>query len=221
MVWKMYENVEVAVVEESGHYLAEENPEDFVRKVLAFVERAWLSFARIWKQKSRSGHGHDREFEWIGRSLAVLFLLTTQRLQSLKLVYRNLQAPSPEISEMGGQRFLNNGVVVYFLGTCTLELLDFHSIIELGTPSIDSDPLPTSKILPSHQIPMTLSRVGPLQVSASRSHLSSSVCDCSRSTAASANEHVNHGFVTLREDLRPRCYGPCPGVGSLRTGAKM
>lgn len=39
MVREMYENVEVAVVEESGHYLAEENPEDFARKVLAFVEK--------------------------------------------------------------------------------------------------------------------------------------------------------------------------------------
>jgi len=37
MVTEMYEYVEVAVVEESGHYLAEENPVDFVRKVLAFV----------------------------------------------------------------------------------------------------------------------------------------------------------------------------------------
>jgi len=39
MVKEVYENVEVAVVEESGHYLAEENPEDFIRKVLDFVEK--------------------------------------------------------------------------------------------------------------------------------------------------------------------------------------
>jgi pimeloyl-ACP methyl ester carboxylesterase len=39
MVSEMYEDVEVAQVQESGHYLAEENPEDFVRKVLAFVGR--------------------------------------------------------------------------------------------------------------------------------------------------------------------------------------
>lgn len=45
-VREMCENVEVAVVEESGHYLAEENPKDFAGKVLAF---AWMSFATIWK----------------------------------------------------------------------------------------------------------------------------------------------------------------------------
>jgi pimeloyl-ACP methyl ester carboxylesterase len=39
MVREMYENVEVAEVDESGHYLAEENPEDFVKKVLAFVRK--------------------------------------------------------------------------------------------------------------------------------------------------------------------------------------
>lgn len=37
MVNAMYENVEVAVVKDSGHYIAEENPQDFVQKVLAFV----------------------------------------------------------------------------------------------------------------------------------------------------------------------------------------
>jgi len=36
---EMYENLEVDVVEESGHYIAEENPVAFVRKVLAFVEK--------------------------------------------------------------------------------------------------------------------------------------------------------------------------------------
>ncbi|KAI9822701.1 MAG: hypothetical protein M1827_000420 [Pycnora praestabilis] len=37
MIREMYENVEVAIVEESGHYIAEENPDGFVREVLAFV----------------------------------------------------------------------------------------------------------------------------------------------------------------------------------------
>ncbi|KAI9687504.1 MAG: hypothetical protein M1822_002114 [Bathelium mastoideum] len=39
MVEEMYENVEVAEIERSGHYVAEENPEDFARKVIAFVEK--------------------------------------------------------------------------------------------------------------------------------------------------------------------------------------
>jgi pimeloyl-ACP methyl ester carboxylesterase len=39
MVREMYENVEVAEVAQSGHYVAEENPEDFVKKVLAFIEK--------------------------------------------------------------------------------------------------------------------------------------------------------------------------------------
>ena len=37
MAKEVYECVEVAMVEDSGHYLAEENPEDFVKKVLAFI----------------------------------------------------------------------------------------------------------------------------------------------------------------------------------------
>jgi len=36
---EMYENVEVAIVKGSGHYCAEENPEDFVEKVLGFVRK--------------------------------------------------------------------------------------------------------------------------------------------------------------------------------------
>lgn len=43
MVREMYEDVEVAVVENSGHYLAEENPDNFVKKVLAFVAKHTLS----------------------------------------------------------------------------------------------------------------------------------------------------------------------------------
>jgi len=39
MLCEVYENVEVAVVKEAGHYIAEENPDDFLRKVLAFVEK--------------------------------------------------------------------------------------------------------------------------------------------------------------------------------------
>jgi len=39
MMREMYESVEMAVIEASGHYLAEENLEDFVRKVLACVEK--------------------------------------------------------------------------------------------------------------------------------------------------------------------------------------
>lgn len=39
MVEEMYADVSVATVDGSGHWCAEENPEDFVRKVLAFVER--------------------------------------------------------------------------------------------------------------------------------------------------------------------------------------
>lgn len=40
MAKEMYENVEHGLVENCGHYLAEENPEDFVKKVLGFVEKA-------------------------------------------------------------------------------------------------------------------------------------------------------------------------------------
>lgn len=39
MASEMYSNVERGIVEGSGHWLAEENPEDFVRKVLGFVEK--------------------------------------------------------------------------------------------------------------------------------------------------------------------------------------
>ena len=39
MAEEMYAHVEHGVVEDSGHYLAEENPEDFVSKVLDFVEK--------------------------------------------------------------------------------------------------------------------------------------------------------------------------------------
>ncbi|KAJ9620607.1 hypothetical protein H2203_007814 [Taxawa tesnikishii (nom. ined.)] len=39
MVNEVYENVEVATVESSGHWAAEENPADFVRKNLAFIEK--------------------------------------------------------------------------------------------------------------------------------------------------------------------------------------
>ncbi|KAK8219640.1 hypothetical protein M8818_000614 [Zalaria obscura] len=42
MVREMYQDVEVALVEESGHYLAEENPTDFVEKVLGFVAKHTL-----------------------------------------------------------------------------------------------------------------------------------------------------------------------------------
>ena len=38
MAREMYSNVEQAIVEGSGHWLAEENPKDFVKKVLGFVE---------------------------------------------------------------------------------------------------------------------------------------------------------------------------------------
>jgi pimeloyl-ACP methyl ester carboxylesterase len=38
MAEEMFENVKVGTVKESGHYLAEENPEGFVDEVLAFVE---------------------------------------------------------------------------------------------------------------------------------------------------------------------------------------
>jgi pimeloyl-ACP methyl ester carboxylesterase len=34
---ELYEDVEVVEVEESGHWAAEENPEDCVKKILAFV----------------------------------------------------------------------------------------------------------------------------------------------------------------------------------------
>ena len=39
MASEMYSNVEQGIVEGSGHWLAEENPEGFVKKVLAFVEK--------------------------------------------------------------------------------------------------------------------------------------------------------------------------------------
>ena len=39
MACEMYDNVEQGIVEGSGHWLAEENPEGFVEKVLAFVEK--------------------------------------------------------------------------------------------------------------------------------------------------------------------------------------
>ncbi|OMP81730.1 Soluble epoxide hydrolase [Diplodia seriata] len=39
MLDEMYENVETALVCDSAHYIAEENPEDFTRQVLAFVGR--------------------------------------------------------------------------------------------------------------------------------------------------------------------------------------
>ena len=39
MASEMYSNVEQGIVEGSGHWLAEENPEGFVEKVLAFVEK--------------------------------------------------------------------------------------------------------------------------------------------------------------------------------------
>lgn len=39
MASEMYSNVEMGIVEGSGHWLAEENPKDFVRKVLGFVEK--------------------------------------------------------------------------------------------------------------------------------------------------------------------------------------
>lgn len=38
MASEMYGNVEKGAVEGCGHYLAEENPEGFVTKVLDFVE---------------------------------------------------------------------------------------------------------------------------------------------------------------------------------------
>lgn len=38
MANEMFENVHVGVVENSGHYLAEENPEGFVTEVLKFIE---------------------------------------------------------------------------------------------------------------------------------------------------------------------------------------
>lgn len=34
-----YDNVEVVIVDQSGHWTAEENPKDFVKKVVAFVEK--------------------------------------------------------------------------------------------------------------------------------------------------------------------------------------
>lgn len=40
MAAEMYDNVEVDVVEESGHYIAEENPSSFCQKILAFVTKA-------------------------------------------------------------------------------------------------------------------------------------------------------------------------------------
>ena len=39
MASEMYENVERGIIKGSGHWLAEENPEDFVRQVLAFIEK--------------------------------------------------------------------------------------------------------------------------------------------------------------------------------------
>lgn len=39
MVREVYEDVQVAEVKESGHYLAEESPQDFVEKVLGFVRK--------------------------------------------------------------------------------------------------------------------------------------------------------------------------------------
>ena len=39
MASEMYSNVEKEIVEGSGHWLAEENPTDFVKKVLGFVEK--------------------------------------------------------------------------------------------------------------------------------------------------------------------------------------
>ena len=39
MASEMYENVERGVVEGSGHWLAEENPEGFIKQVLAFIEK--------------------------------------------------------------------------------------------------------------------------------------------------------------------------------------
>ncbi|KAL6717602.1 hypothetical protein ACLMJK_005517 [Lecanora helva] len=39
MASEMYENLEQGIIKGSGHWLAEENPEDFVKQVLAFVEK--------------------------------------------------------------------------------------------------------------------------------------------------------------------------------------
>ena len=39
MASEMYSNVENGIVEGSGHFLAEENPTDFVKKVLGFIEK--------------------------------------------------------------------------------------------------------------------------------------------------------------------------------------
>ena len=39
MVEEMYETVDVAEIEDSAHYVAEENPKDFVEKVLAFLKK--------------------------------------------------------------------------------------------------------------------------------------------------------------------------------------
>ncbi len=39
MVGEVYEDFEIQTVEASGHWVAEENPEDFVKKVLAFVDK--------------------------------------------------------------------------------------------------------------------------------------------------------------------------------------
>ena len=39
MAEEMYASVEHGLVDNSGHYLAEENPEDFTRKVLRFVDK--------------------------------------------------------------------------------------------------------------------------------------------------------------------------------------
>jgi pimeloyl-ACP methyl ester carboxylesterase len=40
MANEIYDNVEVGEVEESGHYIAEENPSSFCQKILAFVTKA-------------------------------------------------------------------------------------------------------------------------------------------------------------------------------------
>ena len=39
MAKEYYENIETRTVEKSGHWLAEENPEDFVKKVLDFIKK--------------------------------------------------------------------------------------------------------------------------------------------------------------------------------------
>lgn len=39
MASEMYSNVEAGVVEGSGHFIAAENPKDFVKKILEFMEK--------------------------------------------------------------------------------------------------------------------------------------------------------------------------------------